>query len=68
METIENNGDGMKDKFIYVQDKELADKLISHGYRLLKQNNSNIYVFQNNKTLNFDLSGKKYILTDTLLF
>ena len=61
----------MKDKFIYVQDERLKDKLLNSGYRLIQENkNSNLYVFENQgiETLNFDLKDSKYVLKDTLIF
>ncbi len=56
----------MQDKFIYVQDECEVDKLIKAGYRLIEKNNNGMYVFENNKTPNFELC-KKCVLTNTLI-
>ncbi len=60
----------MEKKFIYIHDVETKNKLINLGYRLMKENQiSNLYVFENKKTLQFDIHDKsKYILSNTLMF
>jgi TPP-dependent 2-oxoacid decarboxylase len=56
----------LQDKFIYIQDKEEADKLIKAGYHLIDSNNG-FYIFENNKEINFNLDSK-YVLSNTLFF
>lgn len=61
----------MNNKFIYTQDKEFADKLINLGYHLIQEDkNTNFYIFENNKSINFNLDNNKfkYIINDTLFF
>lgn len=56
-------------KFIYVQDEEAKQELLNLGYHLF-QENKNLYIFENNKTLTFDDKkiNFKYVLSDTLFF
>lgn len=61
-------------KFIYVIDKNLCDTLLSHGFNLLQEtqtnnNNNSIWIFENNQIFNFALFDKtKYIFTNKLTF
>lgn len=55
--------------FIYVTSIDARDRLLSHGYILLKSNEEkNIYVFENKPEYCFALSKHEYVLSDTLTF
>ena len=57
-------------KFIHVFTKELKDKLLLDGYKLLNKNNG-IYIFENNKSLKFEFSEldkKQFIFSNTMTF
>lgn len=57
------------EKFIYVFSKEARDKLLSQGLKLLCSDNDNeTYVFENETSLSFSLSGISVIKTNTLMF
>lgn len=43
----------MKSKFLFTDQKEIADKLLSYGYKLIV-NSNNQYYFENNTKLVFD--------------
>lgn len=55
-------------KFIKTTDKETADKLIAHGFRLVSHIGI-IYTFLNEapKNFNFDVVDKKKIVYDDIL-
>ena len=57
------------DKFIYVFNKDAKEKLLAKGYKLLKEDShGGIYIFENNKSLNFEECDVSYIFSDTLTF
>ena len=56
-------------KFIYVFKKEDRDRLLSDGYVLLKEDDSNsIYVFEIGDKLVFELTDMDFVYSDTLTF
>ena len=56
-------------KFIYVFKKEDRDTLLSEGYTLLKEDNSNsMYVFETTEKLCFGLTDMDFVYSDTLTF
>lgn len=56
-------------KFIYIQDETAKQELLKLGFRLV-QENKDLYIFENSKTLKFDNKKVdfKYALGDTLFF
>lgn len=62
----------MDNKFVYVFDINMRDKLLSANYRLLKSDGKqNIFIFENKGTLSFesnDKRNKNFIFSDTLTF
>ena len=55
--------------FIYVFSGESRDKLLSAGFRLLKEDNKQeIFVFENSSELKFAMPDVSYILSDKLTF
>lgn len=62
----------MDNKFVYVFDIDMRDKLLSANYRLLKSDDKqNIFIFENKGTLSFglnDVKNKNFIFSDTLTF
>lgn len=55
--------------FLYVMDAESRDKLISLGYKLLKENErGNIWIFANSKDRTFDNIDVSCVVSDTLIF
>lgn len=56
-------------KFIYVFSNEDKEKLSNYGYLLLKEDKENgIFVFVNEKNLEFALCNDAFVLSDTLTF
>lgn len=56
-------------KFIYVFKKEDRDRLLSDGYVLLKEDDSNsMYVFEAGDKLVFELTDMDFVYSDTLTF
>lgn len=56
-------------KFIYVFDKDVKERLIKLGYSLLKDDIAkSVFVFEANDSLNFELSDKEFVYSDTLSF
>ena len=55
-------------KFIKTTDKETADKLIAHGFKLVSHIGS-VYTFLNEtpQNFNFDVVDKKKIIYDNML-
>lgn len=62
----------MKNKFIYVFDVDMRDKLLSENYQLLKSDErQDCFIFENKGTLVFDLGDSKdtkFIYSDILTF
>ena len=57
------------DKFIYVFSREDYNTLLKAGYRLLKSNDAkNIYVFENQQQLHFDLNTVNAVSSSVLTF
>ena len=57
------------DKFIYVFSKEDHNTLLKAGYKLLKSNQTkNIYVFENQQRLHFDLNTVNAVSSSVLTF
>lgn len=57
------------EKFIYVFTENSRDRLLSKGYRLLKEDEANnIFIFANTDSMSFDLNGIIHLASDTLLF
>lgn len=55
--------------FIYVFSAEDRDKLIEAGFHYMKSDNcDSIFVFRNDKYLNFDFGDMKYVESDILSF
>lgn len=56
-------------KFIYVFDNSARDKLLAEGYVLLNTDaKQQIYVFENNPDLKFDLDKSDFLCSDILTF
>lgn len=59
----------MNSAFIYVFDKVARDKLISLGYRLVKENPKDfIYVFENKDSVVFEENEIQVVFSNTLTF
>lgn len=59
----------MNSTFIYVFDKVARDKLISLGYRLVKENPKDfIYVFENKDSVVFEENEIQVVFSNTLTF
>lgn len=57
------------DKFIYVFSEEDYNTLLKAGYKLLKSNQTkNIYVFENQQQLHFDLNTVNAVSSSVLTF
>jgi|GEM_PF-2458621 hypothetical protein len=62
------------DKFVFVFDEQVRDKLLTLNYSLLQEqevNNKRVYVFENKTGNDFslcDFSKSDYILGNTLFF
>lgn len=55
--------------FLYVMDTENRDKLISLGYKLLKENDrGNMWIFANSNNQTFDNDDISCVVSDTLIF
>ena len=56
-------------KFIYVFNKDDRDKLISAGFKLVKNDTGgDVYIFINSGTNRYDLAEYSYVESDTLTF
>ena len=57
------------DKFIYVFSEEDYNTLLKAGYKLLKSNQTkNIYVFENQQQMHFDLNTVNAVSSSVLTF
>lgn len=55
--------------FLYVIDTKSRDKLISLGYKLLKEDNKrSIWIFVNKENLTFNSADVSCVVSDTLTF
>ncbi len=55
--------------FIYVFTKEAANRLIAHGFDLIKSDEKNkVYVFENKQGKTFNLAKKDFVFSNTLTF
>ena len=57
-------------KFIHCFSRELKNKLLDNGYKLVSDNNG-LYIFENSTKLRFDFNAidkKQFVLTNKLIF